>query len=175
MITLQVGDVAEYHLAQQGRADVSESASADVPALLHMPKESPGQSVLTRSVCLGGKIHLHEESPAFPRQLFSSTGVTAVRGGMCQTPSGTQQRVTRPDYLNWETVTQLFLQSFEFQQNIFPLRFSTHVLYTWLCATEIFQDYEAQCKIVKLGVKERCLLDLKMCRLCVECREQACL
>lgn len=30
-----------------------------------------------------------------------------------------QERVTSPDYLNWERVTQLFLQSLEFQQNIF--------------------------------------------------------
>lgn len=65
-------------------------------------------------------MHLCGESQ--PRQLWFG-GVresAAARGGVCaRHHPEARRRVTSPDYLNCERVTQLFLQSLEFQQNIF--------------------------------------------------------
>lgn len=72
----------------------------------------------------GDKVHPCEESQPDTSKavlVWRCTGVTGSRGKRVRArhhPEA-QERVTSPDYLNCERVTQLFLQSFEFQQNIF--------------------------------------------------------
>jgi len=75
-------------------------------------------------VCVDDKIHLREESQPDSSKdilIWRCAGVTgSQRPGLCarHRPEA-WKRVTSPDYLNCERVTQLFLQSFEFQQNTF--------------------------------------------------------
>lgn len=113
------------HITLNSKAELmSESGSADVPALLHVPRASPGESVFI-SLCAW----MERLTCVRKTQYFQGSSCLAVsrshweseQGECARHHPGPQERGTSPDYLNCERVTQLFLPSFEFQQNIFPL------------------------------------------------------
>lgn len=100
-------------------------ATAHLAALLQVPEgfEPAGCPAFVLLAQVGATKHLCEES-----LLDASSTVLVQRWGRGPGSQGTgacarlrpeAQRVTSLDYLNCERVTQLFLQSFEFQQNIF--------------------------------------------------------
>lgn len=94
------------------------------------------------SLSLDGNLHLCEEHPVFPRQfLFSSVQGSPELGGTVpdtiQGHQGEEQAQTTLTVKEW---LSCFFQVLSFSRILshYANSFSTHVLYMWLCATEVF-------------------------------------
>lgn len=140
----EVGGVAEYHLEHQGRADVCESARAEVPALLHVPRASP-ENPCPFSLCAGmGRVTRVRKAQYFQGSsclaVSSSQWESEHGGSVPDTIQGHRREEQAQTTLTVKAWLSCFLQVLGFSRifSHYANSFSTHVLYMWLCATEVF-------------------------------------